>query len=54
MGGLNLTDTPVMEKFIQRELREYKETPCIKDVATGEVISIHEFERRYNASTQTN
>lgn len=54
MGGLNLTDTPVMEKFIQRELREYKETPCIKDVATGEVITVQEFERRYNASTQTN
>lgn len=54
MGGLNLTDTPVMEKFIQRELREYKETPCIKDVATGEVITIREFERRHNASTQTN
>lgn len=54
MGGLNLTDTPVMEKFIRHELREYKETPCIKDVATGEVIAINEFERRYNASTQTN
>ena len=54
MGGLNLTDTPVMEKFIKRELREYKETPCIKDVATGEIIAISEFERRYNASTQTN
>lgn len=54
MGGLNLTDTPVMEKFIRNELREYKETPCIKDVATGEVITMNEFERRYNASTQTN
>ena len=54
MGGLNLIDTPVMEKFIQRELREYKETPCIKDVTTDEVITIQEFERRYNASTQTN
>ena len=54
MGGLNLTDTPVMEKFIRSELREYKETPCIKDIATGEVITMREFERRYNASTQTN
>lgn len=54
MGGLNLTDTPVMEKFIRNELREYKETPCIKDIATGEVITMNEFERRYNASTQTN
>ena len=54
MGGLNLTDTPVMEKFIRSELREYKVTPCIKDVATGEVITIQEYERRYNASTQTN
>ena len=54
MGGLNLTDTPVMEKFIRSELREYKETPCIKDVTTGEVITMREFERRYNASTQTN
>ena len=54
MGGLNLTDTAVVEKFIQRELREYKETPCIKDVATGEIITMKEFERRYNASTQTN
>ena len=54
MGGLNLTDTPVMEKFIRSELREYKVTPCIKDVATSEVITIQEYERRYNASTQTN
>lgn len=54
MAGLNLADAPVMEKFVRYELNEYANTPCIKLLETNEIITITEYERRYNASNTTN
>ena len=56
-SGLNIADTAVMEKFVGDELPyRYSETPCLKDTATGEVITINTYRRRFedNASNETN
>lgn len=55
-SGLNIADTAVMEKFIRDELYRYTETPCLKNTATGEVITINTYKRRFedNASNETN
>ena len=47
MGGLNLTDTPVMEKFIRNELREYKASfkiNCATLVPTQKGIELNKSE----------
>lgn len=55
MSGINLSDTAVLSKFIIEELYAYKTVPCLKNLETGEIITIQEYERRFNnASNETN
>ena len=55
MSGINLSDTAVMQKFITEELYEFHNVPCLENAETGEVITIDEYERRFNnASDATN
>lgn len=56
-SGLNISDTAVMEKFVNDELPyRYSDTPCLKNTATGELITINTYKRRFedNASNETN
>lgn len=56
MAGLNISDTAVLTKFISEEIPGYNTVPCLKNKATGEIISIAQYERRFedNASDETN
>ena len=57
MSGLNIADSAVMEKFVQSELINYTDTKCLKDKETGEIITIRQYQRRYedaHASAETN
>ena len=47
IAGLNIADVAVMEKFIQDELITYDNVPCLKNVKTGEIITITQYKRRY-------
>ena len=46
MAGVNVTDTAVMTKFVEREIPEFKNTPCIKVNETNEIITFTEYSRR--------
>lgn len=57
MSGLNIADSAVMEKFVQSELVNYTDTKCLKNKTTGEIITIRQYQRRYedaHASAETN
>lgn len=55
MAGLNLSDTAVLEKFVRDEFVSYNNIPCLTNNETGEVITIANYERRYNnAPNETN
>lgn len=56
MSGLNIADTAVIEKFVREEIPNYRGTQCLQDRVTGEVITIQEYQRRYedNAANETN
>ena len=47
MGGINLTDSAVMNRFCNDAMSTYRDTPCLRYKETGEVITIREYERRY-------
>jgi hypothetical protein len=53
IGGINLTDSAVMGRLCSNALDAYAQTPCLKYKATGEIITIKEYERRFaNVSNQ--
>lgn len=55
MSGINLSDTAVIDRFVREELSQYKTVPCLKNLETGEIITIQEYERRFNnASNEIN
>lgn len=55
MSGLNISDTAVMEKFIREELVTYQNVPCLENKETGEIITISDYERRFeDASDEAN
>lgn len=54
MAGINLSDTAVIEKFVTRELYDYRDYRCLLNNESGELITIKEYERRFNdASSET-
>lgn len=54
MSGLSLSDTAVLDKFINNEFYEFDNTLCIKINETDEVITPEEYRRRFNnASNET-
>lgn len=46
IAGINMTDTAVITRFIERELNEFNSTKCIKVNETGEIIAPAEYYRR--------
>ena len=46
IAGINVTDTAVINKFVERELPEFKNTPCIRVNETQEIITFVEYSRR--------
>ena len=55
MGGINLADTAVVDKFVDDELHSYRDFQCLKDNETSEYMTITEYKRRYeNAPSETN
>ena len=55
ISGLNISDTAVIEKLVNDELRYYSTTPCLEDKETGEIINIDVYQRRFeDAPNATN
>jgi Icc-related predicted phosphoesterase len=55
MGGINLADTAVVNKFVEDEIHSYRDMQCLKDNETSEYMTIEEYKRRYeNAPSETN
>ena len=56
IGSLNLSDTPVMEKFIENELvsSRFYDIPCIVDKKTGKRITIRDYKKNNDISKITN
>ena len=55
MSGLNIADTAVLDKFLTDEIYTYNNTPCLKNKETGEVLTITQYERRFeDASDEAN
>lgn len=54
IAGLSLSDTAVLTRFTERELTEYRETPCIKVKETGELLTINEYRRRFENVSNAN
>lgn len=55
ISGLNIADTAVMERFVREELVNYSNIPCLENKETGEVITISDYERRFeDASDEAN
>lgn len=52
IAGINVSDTAVITKFVEREIDEFRNTPCIKVNETAEIITCSEYIRRFtqNAS----
>ena len=52
IAGINVTDTAVITQFVEREIPEFRNTPCIKVNTTNELITFTEYSRRFteNAS----
>lgn len=56
MSGLNISDVAVFERFIREEVDRYGHARCLEDKETGEMITIEQYQRRYedNAPDETN
>lgn len=54
IAGINLADSAVIQKFVNQELYEFENVPCILVKDTNEIITIAEYERRYNDASNTN
>lgn len=46
IAGINVTDTAVVNKFVERAIPEFRDTPCIRVNETDEIITFTEYSRR--------
>lgn len=55
-SGMNLTDTAVVRRFVEEELMtdSYRRIPCLKNLATGELLNIEQYCNNYTAAQEAN